>query len=86
MRDMLHMLRPTAVKVKPENDYTLIVDFDNGEKRRFNVMPYIRGEWYGQLSEKTYFMSVQADGYTVAWPDGQDICPDDLYYLSVPAE
>ena len=49
-------------------------------------MPYIRGEWYGQLSEKTYFMSVQADGYTVAWPDGQDICPDDLYYLSVPAE
>ena len=33
------MLRPTATKVVPTSDYQLIVTFDNGEKRRFDVKP-----------------------------------------------
>ena len=37
------MLRPTATKVVPTSDYQLIVTFDNGEKRRFDVKPYIKG-------------------------------------------
>ena len=43
------MLRPTATKVVPTSDYQLIVTFDNGEKRRFDVKPYIKGSWYGNL-------------------------------------
>ena len=38
------MLRPTATKVVPTSDYQLIVTFDNGEKRRFDVKPYIKGK------------------------------------------
>ena len=32
----------------------------------------------------SYFSLAKADGFTVIWPDGQDICPDELYYNSVP--
>lgn len=76
------MLRPTAVNVEPMCEYKIIVEFDNGEKREFDVEPYIKGEWYGQLRAWEYFKRVSTDGFTVIWPDGQDICPDELYELS----
>ena len=80
------MLRPTAVKVIPKDDYILDVEFDNGERKEFDVKPYIRGEWYGKLHDRNYFNAVETDGYTVVWPEGQDICPDELYELGkVPA-
>ena len=77
------MLRPTAVKVKAVPDYRLLVVFDNGEEKIFDVKPYIRGEWYSELKDVDYFKTVNVDGFTVAWKNGQDICPDDLYYSSV---
>ena len=76
------MLRPTAVKVVPLNDYFLKVTFDNAQTRLFNVEPYIKGEWYGKLAKNDYYKLATPDGFTVVWPDGQDICPDELYYNS----
>ena len=78
------MLRPTAIKAVPEVDYVLRVYFDNGEKKIFDVKPYIKGSWYGKLKDEKYFKSVKTDGFTVSWPEGQDICPDELYDLSTP--
>ncbi len=77
------MLRPTATKVTAEENYILRVTFDNGEIKIFDVKPYIKGTWYGMLNDKGYFQSVKTDGFTVVWPEGQDICPDELYNLSV---
>ena len=34
------------------------------------------------LDDPAYFRRVRANGYTVEWADGQDICPDELYYNS----
>ncbi len=81
------MLRPTATKAVPMTDFWLRVSFDNGETKDFDVKPYIRGNWYGELSDPTYFKSVFVNGYTVEWANGQDICPDELYYnaQAVPA-
>lgn len=76
------MLRPTAVSVTPNDDYIISVKFDNGEEKKFDVKPYIKGDWYGRLRDTSYFKAVKTDGYTVTWPDGQDICPDELYTLS----
>lgn len=76
------MLRPTAVKVKVICAYQLLIEFDNGEKKVFDVEPYIRGDWYGQLRIMEYFKRVTTDGFTVCWPEGQDICPDELYEYS----
>lgn len=77
------MLRPTAKEVKPLNDYKLFIVFDNGEKKYFDVKPYISGNWYRELVDPVYFKSVFSNGFTIEWANGQDICPDDLYYNSV---
>ena len=76
------MLRPTAKQVIAKEDYILYVEFDNGEQKLFDVKPYIRGEWYGKLKDIAYFKAVSVDGFSVVWPNGQDICPDELYQNS----
>lgn len=78
------MLRPTAIKVFVLKNYKLKIEFNNGEIKIFDVSPYIQGSWYSQLKDSNYFSLVKPDGFTITWPNGQDICPDDLYYNSVP--
>ena len=80
------MLRPTAKEVIAKEDYVLDIKFDNGERKLFDVKPYIQGEWYGKLKDSAYFKAVAVDGFTVVWPDGQDICPDELYENSKSVE
>ncbi len=75
-------LRPTVVSVFPLPDYQLKLIFDNGEKKLFDVKPYIKGSWFGELKDPELFCTVAANGYSVEWKNGQDICPDDLYYHS----
>ena len=65
-------------------NYKLMVCFDNQEVKEFDVRPYIMGEWYERLKDPSYFRAVMVDGYTVCWPEGQDLYPDDLYELSIP--
>ena len=52
------------------NDYLLNIEFDNGEQKVFDVKPYIKGSWYGELADPDYFNRVQTDGFIVVWPDG----------------
>lgn len=77
------MLRPTVENVIPENNYMLLLEFDNGEKKEFDVKPYIKGNWFGKLKDDLYFRLVKANGFNIEWPDGQDICPDDLYFNGI---
>lgn len=78
------MLRPRPVAVKPLEDHRLLISFSNGEDKIFDVKPMISGSWFGELQDKDLFRTVRIAGNTVEWINGQDICPDDLYYMSVP--
>ena len=80
------MLRPVAKNVKAIDDYKIVIEFDSGEKKIFDVAPYITGSWYGELSDVNYFKSVFVKGFTVEWLHGQDLCPDEIYYSSEPAQ
>lgn len=77
------MLRPTAVEVKSLENYKLLITFNNGEQRIFDVKPYIKGDWYSELKDLEYFTTVHVSGLSVEWKHGQDICPDDLYTNSI---
>jgi len=79
------MLQPNVIAVTPMPDYMLLVEYSTGEKKIFDVKPYISGDWYGELQDQEVFSTVHPCGSTVEWEDGQDIAPHELYNLSVPA-
>lgn len=78
------MKYPKILNVIPVDNYNLIITYENGEKKLFDVKPYILGEWFGQLKDINIFKTVKPCGDTVEWADGQDIAPHELYDLSVP--
>ena len=78
------MIYPNVLEVKPMDNYNVLVTFENGEKKRFDVKPYISGEWFGKLKDRANFESVRPCGNTIEWSDGQDIAPHELYELSNP--
>lgn len=80
------MLQPNVISVKPLPDYKLLVEYATGELKIFDVKPYIKGEWYGELINEEIFNTVHPCGTTVEWEDGQDIAPHELYELSVSAD
>ena len=78
------MIRPKAIKVEPRSDYCLLVTFNNNEKRLFDVKPYLDFMPFNELRNASLFNTVKPGGLSIEWLHGQDICPDELYYNSVP--
>ncbi|MDR3196768.1 MAG: DUF2442 domain-containing protein [Planctomycetaceae bacterium] len=80
-------MSPDVVNVLPEVDFSLILTFESGERKRFNMLPYIgRSAWFEELRDWSYFSLVRPEFGTVVWPHGQDLCPDTLYLNSTPIE
>ncbi len=77
------MKYPIVLSVVPREDYSVVVTFETGEIKKFNVKPYISGDWFGKLIDTTVFNTVRPAGNTIEWADGQDIAPHELYELSV---
>ena len=72
-------MRPKAIDVKPTQNYTLEITFDNGEIRVFDVKPYLQFIQFEALKDEKVFNSVKISGLSVQWSNGADICPDELY-------
>jgi hypothetical protein len=77
------MIRPKAVAVTPQPDYCLLITFNNGEKKMFDVKPYLNFKPFNELKIPAVFNTVKPAGLSVEWIHGQDLCPDELYYNSV---
>lgn len=45
------MLQPKVIIAEPLADYKLSLVYENGEKRLFDVKPYISGDWFGKLKD-----------------------------------
>jgi hypothetical protein len=75
------------MNVEPNADFSLMLTFENGERRRFNMTPHIgRSVWFEELRDWNYFSQARSDDGTVVWPNGQDLCPDTFYFDSTPIE
>jgi hypothetical protein len=72
-------MRPKAIKVKPLENYILLIEFDNGEIKYFDVKPYLEHKVFEELKEKSEFNKVKISGLSIEWSNGADICPDELY-------
>lgn len=76
-------MRPRAVEVKPLNNYILKIKFDNGEIKKFDVKPYFEHKVFKELKNISMFNTVKISGLSIAWENGADICPDELYLNSI---
>ncbi|HML89906.1 MAG TPA: DUF2442 domain-containing protein [Methylomusa anaerophila] len=71
--------------VTPLDDYELLLEFNTGEKRIFDVKPLLDKPVFQPLRNKELFKKVHiVFDYTIAWNDDIDMCPDNLYLQSVP--
>ena len=77
-------MNPGPIRVKPLNDYKLLITFDNDEQRIFDTVPLLNLPMYQKLKNKGFFSLAQADGMCVFWNDEIDICPDFVYEKSCP--
>lgn len=75
-----------AKDVKPLPDFRLLITFENGEQRVFNVKPYLDKGVFQELRDLSLFNSARISFDAVEWANGADLCPETLYSDSVPVK
>ena len=90
--------RKRITKVVPRDNFTLLLSFDNGEKRLYDVRPLLRDKTvFAPLREWDNFHRVYLDennsvswdldpniDSNEVWSNKIDLCPDSCYVDSVP--
>lgn len=69
-----------AIKeVKPLDDYKLALTFANGERRLFDMKPYLNKGVFRQLRDIKLFNTVHVSFDTIEWDNEADFDPEVLY-------
>ena len=75
-------MNPRVINVKPDKNFTLLITFNNGELRSFDVKPYLEIGIFKELHNLAIFNSVKPILGSIQWSNGVDFCPDTLYLES----
>ena len=70
---------PGVIEVKPLKDFKLLLTFDNGEKKIFDVNPYLDTGVFSELKTAAIFNQISVKFDTVEWSNGADLDPEVLY-------
>jgi hypothetical protein len=73
-----------AIKeVRPQDNYMLLLTFENGEKRQFDMKPYLDLGIFQELKDLRLFNTVKTSFDSVEWENEADIDPETLYQNSI---
>lgn len=72
--------------VEAQSDYTLILTFENGERKRYDVKPHLNKGVFNKLLDETVFRTVHISFNTVAWDGDIDFDPEALYEGGLPLD
>lgn len=77
---------PKVKFVKAIDEHTLLVEFDNQQKRQYDVTPLFSKEMFLPLKNAALFKSVKVDagGYAVVWNEDIDISEYELWKHGLP--
>ena len=56
-----------VIDVEPLNDYKLLLTFENGEKRIFDVSPYLDKGIFQELKNEEKFRTVRVSFDSIEW-------------------
>ncbi len=76
---ILPIMYPAVKEVRPGTDYTLLLTFDNGDKKRFDMKPYLDKGVFRELRDITKFNTVHVSFDTVEWENEADFDPEVLF-------
>lgn len=65
------------------DNYKLLLTFENGEKKIFDVSPYLEIGKFSELKDNDIFKSVRVHFDSVEWVNKLDLDPELLYTKSV---
>lgn len=73
-----------AIKdVKAQDNYLLLLTFENGEKRQFDMKPYLDRGIFQELKEIRLFKTVKLSFDSIEWDNEADFDPEVLYQKSI---
>jgi hypothetical protein len=73
-----------AIKeVKPQDDYLLLLTFENDERRQFDMKPYLDLGIFQELKDLSLFKTVKICFDSIEWDNEADFDPEILYKNSV---
>lgn len=71
-----------VISVEPCKNNTLLLVFENQEKRLFDMTPYLDKKPFRKLKVSELFMKATVAHGTVVWPGNIDIAPETLWEYS----
>ncbi len=69
-----HVKRAEAVDAS-----RLLLEFEDGKRGVYDMSPLIGEGVFSRLEDPGMFSLARSDGFTVVWPCGLDVAPEELY-------
>lgn len=80
---MEEYITPDVLEVEALDDYVVKIIFDTKEEKIYDMKRLINEKQiYNKLKDMEYFKNVKPRGETIEWENGEDVCPEKLYYES----
>ena len=80
---MEEYITPDVLEVEALDDYVVKIIFDTKEEKIYDMKRLINEKQiYSKLKDMEYFKNVKPRGETIEWENGEDVCPEKLYYES----
>ncbi|MDY0374921.1 MAG: DUF2442 domain-containing protein [Desulfobacterium sp.] len=75
------MKHPRIKSARAIDSHTLLVEFDNSQKKKYDIRPLLNKEMFSLLKNQAFFKAVQVDagGYAVVWNSDIDISEHELW-------
>ena len=71
-----------VISVTPIDNYKILLIFGNGEKRQFDMNPFLDKGIFKELRDISVFNTVKVSFDTIEWENEADIDPEILYQYS----
>jgi hypothetical protein len=79
-------MNPYVKSLQAGDDHKLLLKFDNGEKRVFDIKPYLDKPVFAKLQNINLFKTARVVSGSVEWAGDVDLSYDTLYVESKPTK
>ncbi len=76
-------MNPRVIHLIPQADHRLLLEFENGETRLFDLTPWLDKGVFRMLRDSPEFTQARLVDGSVEWPGEIDLSYDTLYVRSV---